>query len=85
MLQLDGRSGFHPSLAPLLPLWKAQELALVQGVGYANPNLSHFRSIEVWETASKSEEFLSDGWLTRTFAAHPVPRHGLPLRVPERF
>jgi uncharacterized protein (DUF1501 family) len=57
-----------------VPLWKARELAIVQGVGYANPNLSHFRSIEVWETASKSEEYLSDGWLARAFAAHPVPR-----------
>jgi uncharacterized protein (DUF1501 family) len=74
VLPLNGRSGFHPSLAPLMPLWKAQELALVQGVGYANPNLSHFRSIEVWETASKSEEFLSDGWLTRAFVSSPVPR-----------
>ena len=74
VLQLDGRSGLHPALAPLMPLWKAQELAIVQGVGYANPNLSHFRSIEVWETASKSEEVLAEGWLTRAFAARPVPR-----------
>ena len=74
VLQLDGRAGLHPALAPLVPLWKAQELAIVQGVGYAHLNLSHFRSIEVWETASQSEEYLSDGWLTRAFAAHPVPR-----------
>lgn len=74
VLPLDARTGLHPSLAPLVPLWKARELAIVQGVGYANPNLSHFRSIEVWETASKSEEYLSDGWLARAFAAHPVPR-----------
>jgi uncharacterized protein (DUF1501 family) len=74
VLQLDARTGLHPALAPLAPLWKAQELAIVQGLGYAHPNLSHFRSIEVWETASQSEEFLSDGWLTRAFTAHPVPR-----------
>lgn len=74
VLQLDARAGFHPSLAPLLPLWKAHELAIVQGVGYPDPNLSHFRSIEIWDTASKSEEYLTDGWLTRTFAASPVPR-----------
>ena len=74
VLPLDARTGLHPSLALLVPLWKARELAIVQGVGYANPNLSHFRSIEVWETASKSEEYLSDGWLARAFAAHPVPR-----------
>jgi uncharacterized protein (DUF1501 family) len=74
VLQLDAKTGLHPALAPLVPLWKAQELAIVQGVGYAHPNLSHFRSIEVWETASKSEEYLADGWLTRAFAGHPVPR-----------
>jgi len=74
VLQLDARTGLHPSLAPLVPLWKAGEVAIVQGVGYPNPNLSHFRSIEIWDTASKSEEYLSDGWLTRTFAAQPVPR-----------
>ncbi len=74
VLQLDARTGLHPALAPLLPLWQARELALVQGVGYARPNLSHFRSIEIWDTASASEEILADGWLARAFAAHPTPR-----------
>ncbi len=74
VLQLDARTGLHPSLAALMPLWQARELAIVQGVGYPRPNLSHFRSIEIWDTASKSEEYLADGWLTRAFAARPVPR-----------
>jgi len=74
VLQLDGRTGLHPSLAPLMPLWQARELAIVQGVGYPSPNLSHFRSIEIWDTASRAEEYLTDGWLARTFAAAPVPK-----------
>jgi uncharacterized protein (DUF1501 family) len=74
VLQLDARTGLHPSAASLLPLWQARELAIVHGVGYGNPNLSHFRSIEIWDTASRSEEVLNDGWLTRAFAAHPAPR-----------
>lgn len=74
VLQLDERAGLHPSLAALAPLWQARELAIVQGVGYPNPNLSHFRSIEIWDTASRAEEYLSDGWLARAFAAHPAPR-----------
>jgi uncharacterized protein (DUF1501 family) len=74
VLQLDGRTGLNPALAALLPLWQARELAVVQGVGYPRPNLSHFRSIEIWDTASKSEEYLADGWLTRAFAARPVPQ-----------
>ena len=41
----------------------------VQGVGYPEPNLSHFRSIEIWETASKSSEYLQDGWVARGLKA----------------
>jgi uncharacterized protein (DUF1501 family) len=74
VVQLDERTGLHPSLALLLPLWQARELAVVQGLGYPRPNLSHFRSIEIWDTASKSEEYLHDGWLARAFAANPVPK-----------
>ena len=56
VLQLDARSGLHPSLQPLMALWQNHELAVVQGVGYPGANLSHFRSIEIWDTASKSSE-----------------------------
>src|SRR3954470_7581409 len=54
VLQLDARTGLHPALQPLMPLWQNRELAVVQGVGYPGANLSHFRSIEIWDTASKS-------------------------------
>jgi uncharacterized protein (DUF1501 family) len=73
VLQLDARTGLHPALKPLMPLWQARELAIVQGVGYPQPNLSHFRSIEIWDTASRSDEYLSEGWLARQFAAQPAP------------
>ena len=73
VVQLTERAGLHPSLAPLLPLWEARELAVIQGVGYPQPNLSHFRSIEIWETASRSDQTLQEGWLTRAFRAAPVP------------
>jgi uncharacterized protein (DUF1501 family) len=73
VIQLDERTGLHPALRPVSALWEAKELAIVQGVGYAQPNLSHFRSIEIWDTASKPEEYLAEGWLARTFAAKPVP------------
>jgi uncharacterized protein (DUF1501 family) len=74
VLQLDERTALHPSLQPLMALWQNRELAVVQNVGYPNANLSHFRSIEIWDTASKSAEYLNDGWLTRAFAQTPVPR-----------
>ena len=74
VLMLDEKAGFHPALAPLMPLWKGGELAVLQGVGYPEPNLSHFRSIEIWDTASASNQTLDDGWLTRAFAQAPPPR-----------
>ncbi len=73
VLQLDERTGLHPALKPLHGLWEAKDLAIVQGVGYPQPNLSHFRSIEIWDTASRSDQYLGEGWLARAFAAQRVP------------
>jgi uncharacterized protein (DUF1501 family) len=74
VLQLSDRSGLHPALAPLMPLWKDRQLAILQGVGYPVPNLSHFRSRATWDTASESDAYLQEGWLTRAFQATPPPR-----------
>jgi len=73
VVTLTDRVGLHPALAPLRELWSERQLAVLQGVGYPEPNLSHFRSIEIWDTASRSNEYLQEGWLTRTFAAAPTP------------
>ena len=73
VLQLDQQTGFHPALEPLMAPWKSRELAVVQGVGYPDANLSHFRSIDIWDTASNSNEYLTDGWLARAFAVVPAP------------
>jgi uncharacterized protein (DUF1501 family) len=73
VVQLTERTGLHPSLEALKPVWDARQLAVVQGVGYPAPNLSHFRSIEIWDTASKSDEYLDDGWIARAFARSPCP------------
>jgi uncharacterized protein (DUF1501 family) len=72
-IALDERTALHPSLLPLMPLWRNRQLAIVQGVGYAPPNLSHFRSTEIWDTASRSDQYLREGWLTRAFAQMRVP------------
>ena len=74
VLKLSDQAGLHPGLEKLMPVWNAKELAVVQGVGYPDPNLSHFRSIEIWDTASKSEEYLEEGWLARAFTHSPSPR-----------
>ncbi|MGQ5525451.1 DUF1501 domain-containing protein [Chitinimonas sp. PSY-7] len=73
VLQLDERSGLNPAMQVLMPLWQSRRLAIVQGVGYPKPNLSHFRSIEIWDTASNSDTVLQTGWLSRQFAAKPLP------------
>jgi uncharacterized protein (DUF1501 family) len=73
VIQLDERAGLHPSLENLKPAWDARQLAIVQGVGYPEPNLSHFRSVEIWDTASRSDEYLESGWLARAFRRSPSP------------
>lgn len=74
VLQLSDAAGLHPSMQAMMPLWQSGELALVQGLGYPQGNLSHFRSIEIWDTASRSDEYLQQGWLTRLFAQSAPPR-----------
>ncbi len=73
VLKLDETAALHPSLEPLMALWQAKELAIVQGLGYEDPNFSHFRSIEIWDTGSASNQTLGEGWLARAFSAAPVP------------
>ena len=73
VIKLTPTAGLHPGLARLTAAWEAKQLAIVQGVGYPDPNLSHFRSIEIWDTASKSDEYLEQGWLARAFAKSPSP------------
>jgi uncharacterized protein (DUF1501 family) len=74
VLQLDPRFGLHPALEPLMAPWRERELAVALGVGYERPNRSHFRSIDIWDTASDSEQYLEDGWIARLFAAPQAGR-----------
>src|SRR5258706_9009651 len=74
VLPLSENEALHPALKQLMVLWQDQQMAVVQGVGYPQPNLSHFRSIEIWDTASRSEEYLEEGWLARAFALSPSPK-----------
>src|ERR1700722_995933 len=67
VLSLDGYVGFNPRMAPLKSLFDQGKLAVIQGSGYPNPNRSHFRSTEIWQTASDSETFEKYGWLGRYF------------------
>ena len=67
VLPLDERGGLHPALAPFAELYHQGTLAILQGVGYPNPNRSHFRSTEIWQTASDANRVVSKGWIGRYF------------------
>lgn len=67
-MNIGNGAGMHNSMKELLPYWQSGDLAWLQGLGYAEPNRSHFRSIEIWETASNPDEYDTEGWLTKLYA-----------------
>lgn len=67
VLKVNDGIGLHESLSGFKDLYDAGQLSIIQGVGYPNPNRSHFRSTEIWQTASDSEKIESSGWLGRYF------------------
>ena len=62
VLPIDDDLGFNPALAPFKELYDQGKLALINGVGYPNPNRSHFRSMDIWHTC-EPERVATDGWL----------------------
>ena len=68
VLPLSQQLALHPAMSSLMPAWQAGEMAVVHGIGYPQPNRSHFRSIEIWQTASSADEFLTNGWLSEVIA-----------------
>jgi len=73
VLPVTENVALHPSLAAFLPSWESGEMALVHGLGYPNPNRSHFRGIEIWQTASDADEYLQSGWLSEVLASSDEP------------
>jgi len=67
LLRLTDDFALHPSLTAFKELYDAGQLGIVHGVGYPNPNRSHFRSTEIWHTASDANRFEKYGWLGRYF------------------
>ncbi len=65
--------GLHPSMGAMAKLVESKRMAVVQGVGYPNPDRSHFRSMEIWETGrlENDAKALETGWLGRTLDAAP--------------
>ena len=62
VLPLDDRVGFNPNLSPIKELYDRGDVAVIHGVGYANPNRSHFRSMDIWHTC-EPDQIGTEGWL----------------------
>jgi len=65
VLKIDDKYGFHPAMSALKPFWDDGKMAVINGIGYENPNYSHFRSMDIWYTAQPAT-IATDGWLGRT-------------------
>lgn len=65
VLKVTSDAAFNPNLSFLADLYHDGHLAVVNSVGYPNPNRSHFRSMDIWQSGSGSEEYLSSGWIGR--------------------
>ncbi|HEY5297306.1 MAG TPA: DUF1501 domain-containing protein [Verrucomicrobiae bacterium] len=90
ILKLNDDLGLHGALTGFKNLYDSGNLAVVQGVGYPNPNRSHFRSTEIWQTASDSDKIEKYGWLGRYFdsacsGADPTVGVTIGNQLPEAF
>jgi uncharacterized protein (DUF1501 family) len=65
VLRIDDHFGFHPNLQGLSALYHDGHFAFLNSVGYPNPNRSHFRSMDIWQTASDENKYLATGWVGR--------------------
>src|SRR5262249_7413619 len=80
VIKLSGQIGLHPSMGAAGEVFKAGKLAIVQGVGYPQPDRSHFRSMEIWHTASTAKNVPAAGWLGRVLDQQFAPGDAERLR-----
>ena len=64
VIPLNDQLGFNPSMGPMKNLWDEGKVAVINGIGYENPNRSHFRSMDIWHTA-EPDAIGTEGWLGR--------------------
>src|ERR1022692_1595403 len=90
ILRIDNYAGLNGKLTGLKALFDEGHLGIVQGVGYPNPNRSHFRSTEIWQTASDADRNVSEGWLGKYFdsccaGADPTVGVAIGDQMPQAF
>lgn len=67
IINFHNEYGFHSAMQGLKDVWEMECLGIVQNVGYPNQNRSHFRSTDIWNSASSAEDFDSTGWIGRFY------------------
>ena len=74
VLKFNSDIGLHPSMRGIASLIEDKKFCIMQGVGYPNPNRSHFESMDIWHSCQRKESRSSDGWLGRYFSQlnHPM-------------
>ncbi len=73
-LRLTDEAALHPALSGLQRLYDSGDLAVLHNVGYPNPDRSHFRSMDIWHSASPSDQYWYTGWLGRYLDAQCTPQ-----------
>ena len=77
VLKLDDYCGLHPRMNEMKGLFDSKNLAVVRGVGYPNPDRSHFESMDIWQLADPKRAQTS-GWLARTIPGMSIKDAGVP-------
>jgi uncharacterized protein (DUF1501 family) len=72
VLRINDSVGLNPALKAFKDMYDKGQVAIVQGVGYPNPDYSHFRSTEIWQTAAP-QQYLSTGWVGRYLDSAGLP------------
>ncbi len=78
VIRLDDHVGLHPGMQGLRPMWEQGQLAVVQGVGYPNPNRSHFEAMDIWHSADPGGT-IKTGWLGRAAVESRDSSGGVPI------
>ncbi len=80
-LSLTDEAGIHPALSGLKNLWDNGSMAVLNSVGYPNPDRSHFRSMDIWQSGSPADQFWQTGWLGRYLDAQCAGRPSAGLEL----
>ena len=76
--KINDEVSFHPSLDGFAKLIESNQLSVIQGVGYPNPNRSHFESMDLWHTAHQTDARIPEGWLGKLLTSNKTGADQIP-------